>query len=447
MDIQSHELRNKPAGKLFVSYLVPSVLGMVLMSLNILVDGIFVSNGVGKEALAAVNIAVPVYSILLSLSLWIGIGGATLYSIEKGRGDIERAKSIFTQAFIWAILIVGIVIVLCLWQERNLVLWFGADQEILPYALDYLHIILLFGLVYVLENILSIFIRNDGSPNLAMAGLIVNSVLNIVLNYIFIFRFGWGIKGAAYATIIATFIGLFILGIHFLKRTSDLRFVRCRLERQVITDIIGIGLPSFIAEGTAALITIGFNVSFMYYVGPLGVTSFAVVNYLHAVFIMLFIAVGSAIQPLVSYHYGAELFERAKKFLKYAIYTGVMLGIVIFLICFFFGDELAFLFGVTTGKVLSYTSSGLGLFAIGYAFLAYNMVSAEYYQAIKRTRAATMIILLRSTLLFIPLLLILPYLFGGKTIWLAFPGAEVLTALIVVSMQRSKQKRQDKEPI
>src|SRR5699024_4420439 len=159
--------------KLFTKYLIPALLGNMLMAINILIDGLFVSHGAGEQGLAGVNIAVPIYTIITSVSLWIGMGGATLYSIAHGQNKPHRAKEIFTHSIALAILTTGLIIVLCLIFERPLAYLFGANDAIISYVDDYLHIILLFGLVFVLENILSIFIRNDGNPTLAMAGLIV----------------------------------------------------------------------------------------------------------------------------------------------------------------------------------------------------------------------------------------------------------------------------------
>ncbi|MEG0472967.1 MAG: MATE family efflux transporter [Solibacillus sp.] len=212
-------LSNTPTKKLFISYLIPSIIGMLLMAINILVDGIFVSNGVGPEALAGVNIAVPIFSILLSISLWIGMGGATLYSIALGENNPKKAQSIFTQSFFLATFIVGILVVFSLWKQKEIAYLFGASDEIYPYVKDYLQIILLFGVIYVIENILSIFIRNDGNPKLAMLGLGITSILNIVFNYVFIFMMDMGVKGAAYGTILATAIGVLVLLAHFFRKS------------------------------------------------------------------------------------------------------------------------------------------------------------------------------------------------------------------------------------
>lgn len=415
--------------KLFLKYLIPSLFGMMLMAINILVDGLFVSHGVGDNGLAGVNIAVPIYSVILAFSLWIGMGGATLYSIALGRNNLHRAKSIFTHAIIITVVVTGIIIGVCLVFEEPLAYLFGANDAIISYVLDYLHVILVFGIFFVLENILSIFIRNDGNPTLAMIGLVVTSVVNIILNYIFIFIFHWGVKGAAYATVFATVIGILVLLTHFLAKRSQLALVKTKIDPSILRNIISIGFPSFILEVSAAVMMIGLNVTFSHYVGETGIVAYAVLNYMHTVFLMLFIGVGASLQPISSYHYGAKLFERLKQFVRIGIFTGFIVGALIFAIGVFGRSLIIWLFGIEGTEVISYIKIGITLFFIGYLFLGINMVFTEFYQSIGKIRIAIMISLLRSFIIFIPLLFIMPILFGPNSIWLVFPIAEGLTMI------------------
>ncbi|MGE7924640.1 MATE family efflux transporter [Viridibacillus arvi] len=430
------KLQNNSVPKVFASYLFPSLLGMLLMSINILVDGIFVSNGIGPEALAGVNIAVPIFSILLSISLWIGMGGATLYSISIGQGNIAKARSIFTQSFILAISIVGVLVVFSLWKQQEIAYLFGASDEILPYVEDYLHVILLFGIVYVLENILSIFIRNDGNPKLAMIGLITTSVLNIVFNYIFIFMMDMGVAGAAYATVLSTVVGVIVLLYHFIRKESVLRFVKFTIDYKSMAEILKIGSPSFVVEGSAAIIVVAYNITFSHFVGEIGVTAYAVVNYLHVVFLMVFLGIGAALQPIVSFHFGAKLYRRLQSFLKLGLLTGVGFGAAVLLIGWLFADQMITLFGVKDQEVTAFTKEGISYFFIGYLFLSFNLIMAEYYQSIKRIRLSMFIIMARSLVLFLPLLWLLPNYFGAKYIWLAFPLAEGLTIIALLIVKR-----------
>ncbi len=417
--------------KLFMKYLIPSLFGMILMAINILIDGLFVSHGVGEKGLAGVNIAVPIYSVILSISLWIGMGGATLYSIALGQNNSARAKEIFTQSIVLAVFVTGLLIGFCLLFEQKLAYLLGANDSIISFVTDYLHIILLFGLVFVLENILSIFIRNDGNPTLAMLGMVVTAIMNIGFNYLFIFVFQWGVKGAAYATVLGTIIGTLVLLTHFLTKKRQLGLVRTKFDFPTLGNILSIGFPSFVVEGATAVMMIAFNITFSHFVGEIGVAAYAVVNYMHTVFLMLFIGIGAALQPITSFHYGAKLFQRMKQIIRIAIITGVSLGVTIFMVGFVGKDLMISLFGIDIPEVIEYTKTGIVYFFVGYLFLGINMVLVEFYQSIGKIRIATLIVFCRSIILFIPLILIFPNLFGPDSIWLVFPVAEGLTVLII----------------
>lgn len=432
----TEKLRERPIKSLFISYLIPSVLGMVLMSVNIVIDAVMISRGVGANGLAGVNVAVPAFSIFFSISLWIGMGGATLYSIALGENKIERARSIFTQSMIVAVVIVGLLMAICLWTIEDLAYLFGANEVILPYALDYLTVLLTFGMIYVLENILSTFIRNDGNPNLAMAGLVVTALLNIVFDYIFIFMFGWGVTGAAAATILSAAIGFLVLLSHFFRKSSILKWTKFHFEWNTVKQIMVIGFPSFTAEITVAIVTIGFNIAFIQYAGELGVASYAMVNSIHSMTLLLFFGVGAALQPIASFHYGANLPERLKEGLHFAVKIAVTLGCVAIVIGLFFGKYIIGLFDVQSTELLTLTVTGISLFFIQYVFLGYNIVYGEYFQSVRQTRKSIFIILSRGLLLIIPLLWIMPKLFGVNGIWLVMPVAELLTAIIVFGMNR-----------
>ncbi|PEY37678.1 MATE family efflux transporter [Bacillus cereus] len=432
----TEKLREKPIKNLFISYLIPAVLGMVLMSVNIVIDAVMISRGVGANGLAGVNVAIPAFSIFFSISLWIGMGGATLYSIALGENKIERARSIFTQSMTVAVVIVGALMIICLWRIEDLAYLFGANEVILPYALDYLTVLLTFGMIYVLENILSTFIRNDGNPNLAMAGLVVTALLNIAFDYIFIFIFGWGVTGAAAATILSAAIGFLVLLSHFFRKSSILKWTKFHFEWNTVKQIMVIGFPSFTAEITVAIVTIGFNITFMKYAGELGVASYAIVNSIHSMMLLVFLGVGAALQPIASFHYGANLPERLKEGLNLAVKTAIVLGCVAIVSGLFFGEYIIGLFDVQSEELLTLTVTGMSLFFIQYVFFGYNIVYGEYFQSVRQTRKSILIILSRGLLLIIPLLWIMPKLFGVNGIWLVMPVSEVLTAIVVFGMNR-----------
>src|SRR5690625_3882501 len=223
-------LHHQSVLKSFFQYLIPSLIGMSLLSVNIVVDGIFVGHGVGSSALAGVKVASPVYSIILSIALLIGIGGGTIYSIAIGSGDKKKAQLIFTTSFIVVTLITIIATVFSFIFIEEIGYFFGANEETLPYVIEYVRIILIFSLFMAWESALSIFVRYDGNPFLAMISLVITSVLNIVLNYWMIFILHWGVTGAAIATIISIIIGLIILSTHFFKKSCQLKLVKPQIH-------------------------------------------------------------------------------------------------------------------------------------------------------------------------------------------------------------------------
>lgn len=431
-------IETRPLKPLFLSYLLPAMIGMLLMSVNILVDGIFVSHGVGPTALAGVNIAVPIFSILLSISLWIGMGGATLYSISLGEGNKKRAHQLFTLSFMTMLIVVVALIIALLLNLKTIAYIFGASDLTYPYVQEYLYVILLFGVFYTIENLLSIFIRNDGNPKLAMMGLITTSILNILFNYFFIFVLHYGVTGCALATALSTIIGMSVLCLHFFRQQSELKFVVAFFSLSDLKRIFSIGLPSFIVEASFAVMVILYNVMFLHYLGANGVTAYAMVNYIHTVLLTIFLGVGMALQPLVSYHHGARLTERLTALLKIGIATALILGLMTAIIAMLFPSQLMALFGESTFEIRNMAAQGFVHFAIGYVFLGMNMVFAEFFQSIEKIRLATTIMLLRSIILFIPTLILLPNLLGPQAIWWTFPVAEGITALLLYMYMKKK---------
>lgn len=419
---------------LFMKYLIPSLLGMLLMSINILVDGLFVSHGLGEMALAAVNISIPIFSIILSISLWIGMGGVTLYSMALGEGDLSKGKVIFTQSLLLTIVLTGIILGIGLLYERELAYLFGANDLIIESVLEYLHVLLLFGVLIVIENILSIFIRNDGNPTLAMMGLIVTALVNIVLNYLFIFVFEWGLTGVAYAIVISGVVGILVLLTHFLHPRKQLGMTLKLFKECHLGSILAIGFPSFLVEGSAALVVILFNVTFNRVMGDTGLAAYAVINYLHIVFLLLFIGVGAALQPITSYLYGAIEYAKMAVFLRLALIAAIILGGALMILGLLGSGLIIQLFGVTDPAIIEYTSVGIRYFFMGYLFLGVNMVLLEYYQSIALVRYATFIVVLRVVIFFLPLLFILPAFFGENSVWLVFPLSEAGALMVVILM-------------
>lgn len=430
------KLREQPIRKVFLSYLIPSTFGLLLLSINLVIDGIFIGHGVGPNGLAAVNISVPIYSFFYGIALWIGMGGATLFSIQIGKGNVKEAQRIFTMSFIISVVISLVISAVSLLMIEQLAYFFGANDVIIDLVLDYMFVLVLFGIIFVLESYLSVFIRNDGNPLLAMSGLVASAVFNIILNYYFIFVFGWGVKGAAYAIVIANFLAVVIMSFHFVRKKSILKFVKVKINLDTIRNVLTFGFPSFISEASIAIMTFGYNIAFIRMIGETGVAAFSIVNYLHTMVLLMFIGVGSAIQPLVSFYYGAKLQEKVGQSLRLGVITSIIFGAVSLLAGIVFAGPLAHLFNATESPLYEMTVTGIKLFFINYLFLGINMVYATYYQSIGKVKLSVQITFARSILFVVIFLLVLPPFIGTNGVWLSVPVAEGLAFLLILYVRK-----------
>lgn len=442
MSTLHQRLKTQTATKSFFQYFIPTILGMMLMSVNVVVDGIFVGNGVGSVALASVNVATPVFSLIVSISLLIGVGGGTLYSIAMGEGNIKRAQFFFTTSFVLITVFILIIGFVSYFNLERLALLFGANQETLPYAMDYIRILLIFSPILAWENCMSIFVRNDGDPQLAMIGLIVAALLNIVLDYWMIFILQWEVTGAALATAIATLVGLFVYLIHFFKRDSGLKFIWGKWRKKDVWQIGTIGFPSFLSEAGTGVFVMGYNLAIGYYAGTTGLAAFSVINYLHTFMFLAFIGIGSSIQPMISFYYGSKQFHSIKETVKVAEITGFALGVLALIIGYIGADFLVSIFGVASNAIAELAAKGIKLFFLGYLFMGTNFIYMTYYQSIGYVRPSIGITLFRGFILLIVALLVLPYWFGTTGIWLALPVAEGIVAAVLLTFARKGVMRQ-----
>lgn len=366
---KSLDLRKHSVPKVFLNYLIPAVIGMLIMSLHVVIDGIFVGRGIGSDGLAAVNIVVPLFSIFTAIGLLIGLGGSTIVSIKFGEGKKAEASSIFTQSILLATVIIMLITIVSEFNIERLSYILGANDKIFPYVKDYMKGILYFAPVFVLADCLSCFVRNDRAPKLSMYAMGIGAVINCCLDYIFIFKFQWGVGGAALATGAGNILSLIMLLMHFILKKGDLKFVKVRL---VLNDIIKIcknGLPNFFAQMSLTVVTIAYNLVFMKMLGEIGVSAYSIVNYIHVLMLMVFMGIAQAVQPIISYNYGAKEYERVKQSFKLAVRVSIAFGIFFFISGILFGKSMVKLFNNDNIQLIELTTTGIKIYVINYLFI------------------------------------------------------------------------------
>ena len=417
--------------KEFIKYVFLNIVGMIGLSCYILADTYFVSKGIGPNGLAALNIAIPVYSIINGLGLMLGMGGATRFSMEMGQKQKEKAQGIFSHT-VNVVLILGIILVIAgLFLPGVFAKMLGADQEIFSMTKTYIRVILLFSPAFLFNNVLNCFVRNDRNPKLAMAAMLTGCFGNIVLDYILIFPCGLGMLGAVLATGLAPVIGIFLLSFHFIKRENSFSYKKQQLDLGTVWGCVQLGLSSFITEVSSGIVILVFNVLILGLTGNTGVAAYGVIANVALVVISVFTGVAQGMQPIVSERFGRGKKDMARSVYKYGIFTAIIIGIVLYAVSFIGADVIVAIFNEEQNKVLQeLATDGFRLYSSGFLFAGMNVVTAAYFSAVGKAKPSFLVSILRGMVLIVPLAFILAKAAGMTGIWLAFPITEAITCLV-----------------
>lgn len=435
----SIDFSSENIGELFRKVLYPTLLGMIAAVSYTIADGIFVGQGVGSDALAAINIAAPLFLVSSGLALMFGFGGSVVASIHLANGKEKTARIVTTQAMIAAAISQLLISALALIFPEQTLRLFGCSPTLMPLAKDYL-----WGYVpFLAFNGLLIagefFVRLSGAPKFAMASSITASALNVFLDWLFIFPLGWGIWGAAIATGIGTVVGM-VMNIAYLSKSShNLHFVRFKLTRTGLSltfrnvgYMCRLGVSSLISELSVACLMMCGNFVFARLCGDSGVAAFSVVCYLFPVVFMINNSMGQAAQPIISYNYGLQRGDKTRAALNVSMKTALVYGVVIVLCSLLGAEWVVRMFLIPSDAAYPIAVDGLRLFSAGFIPFAVNVIAMSYFQSVERAKAATVVTLLRSFVFMIAAFIILPHFLGVRGAWLAVPTSEILTMLIVL---------------
>jgi putative MATE family efflux protein len=404
---------------------------MIANSLYNVVDTIFIGRGVGTLAIAGIGIVFPIQIIIMAIAQLFGMGAASMVSRSLGKKDYERASNIVGNSII-ASFALGCFAAIMVFIFLNPILRiFGATQNILPFARDYLFI-LTFGFIYfpflVSTNNL---VRAEGDAKNAMIVMLVATGVNIILDPIFIFGFNMGIKGAAYATIIAQFSGfLYIILYYILGRSSlKIRMVHFRMKWKIIKEMVGLGFASFIRQVSMSFLIIVVNNSLRVYGGDIAIAVFSVVNRVVMFVTMPLFGIVAGVQPMIGFNYGANNMGRVKESLKTSVLSTVVIGAVFFIVFMAIPSKIIGLFSIDT-ELINNGTFPLRMIVLLFPFIGFQIIGAGFFQSIGKARPSIVLSLSRQVLFLIPLILLLPLFMGINGIWIAFPVADLLAIII-----------------
>lgn len=421
----------------FARYMSLNILGMLGMSGYILADTFFVSSRLGSDGLAALNLAISVFGFINGLGMMLGIGGATRYAICKAREDDKEANASFTLSLVAGIGAGVVLVAFGLLFSRPLAGLLGAEERILPMCAVYLRTAFLFAPFFILNHILVAFVRNDGSPKLAMTAMLVGSLSNIVLDYLFLYPLNMGIFGAALATGTAPIIGIAISSIHIFSGRSQFKAVPTGLSLRKMAAVAGLGIAAFINEFSSGITLVVFNLLVMHAAGTIGVAAYGVVANLALVVLSVFTGIAQGSQPLLSHAYGMQDLSVVRRVYHMALLLASALGLLALGAALLFPAQLVSLFNSEGNAALqAIAEPGLKLYFIGFLFVGFNFVSAALLGATEQAGASFRVSFFRGCLGIVPAACLFAFLFGMTGIWLAFPAVELVTLFLSVRLGR-----------
>lgn len=416
--------------KKFLGYAIPSALAMFVSSLYTIIDGIFVGQGVGDNALAAVTIVMPLTIMLFGIATMFAVGGGALVSKNFGAEKDHEGINVFRQVFKFLLIIsIAISLVLAIFASP-IVSILGATESIKPLASEYLRYYALFCIPNLIGIALNSFVRNDNRPKLAMVSTISGAITNIVLDYVFIFPMAMGIKGAAIATGLGQLVTVSVVMPHFIMKRGKLTFGNVALDKNLIKEFVNVGLPSFFAEAAFSVIVFIQNIVVVNILGEAGLAAYSIINYITTNIYMVLLGLTFGAQPLISYNYGAKNVKNMLEVYRVSNIASIIINIIFTAVCFVFGKNLIGIF-TADSNILEIAYNGLNITNLGFFIVGLNLTTTVYYQAVEVPKYSNLMCILRSVI-FLPVsIFFLMKILGVNGVWLSLLVSELLSLITV----------------
>ena len=428
-------LGTESIGKLLMQYAVPAIIAMTASSLYNMVDSIFIGHGVGTMAISGLALTFPLMNLAAAFGSLVGVGASTLISVKLGQRDYDTAQRVLGNVFVLNMVLgVAFTIIVMLFLDPILYFFGGSDQTV-GYARDYMQIILLGNAVTHLYLGLNAVLRSSGHPQKAMYATIATVVINTILDPVFIYGFGWGIRGAAVATIVAQVISLTWQFKLFSNKDELLHFHRgiFRLKRKIVFDSLAIGMSPFLMNLAACFIVIIINQGLKKYGGDLAIGAFGIVNRLVFIVVMIVMGLNQGMQPIAGYNFGSKLYGRVNKVLRLTIIYATAVTTFGFLVGMLVPDLVVGIF-TSDAELTELSVTGLRITVMFFPIIGFQMVTSNFFQSIGMAGKAIFLSLTRQMLILLPCLLVLPQFFGVAGVWYSMPVSDLLASLIALVM-------------
>ena len=428
---------------IYFKYLAAAFGSALISSIYSLVDMAVVGQYQGPAGTAALAVVAPIWNIIYSLGLLAGIGGSVLFSNLRGRADKNGAdeNEYFTVSMLLAVLFAVASWLAVIFLDRPMLLLFGADQALLPLAQAYLQPIKFAVPLFVFNQMLSSFLRNDNHPGLATSAVMCGGVFNIVGDYLFVFTFDMGIYGAGLATALGALINFFVIISHFFSKKNTLRLVRPKALFAKSREITVTGFSTFFIDIAMGILTMLFNRQIMRYAGTDALAVYGIIVNVSTIVQCCGYSVGQAAQPLLSINFGANNGDRIKQTLKDALQATAFFSIVWTALLLLLPKAFVYIFMAPTPGVLAITPRIMRSYGISFLLLPLNVFSTYYFQSLIRPGASMLVSMLRGMIISGGLIYLLPAVAGADALWFTMPITELIVAVLVVWLMRKYTKQ------
>ena len=429
------ELGTEKIGKLLKQYALPAIIAQTASSLYNMVDSIFIGQGVGPLAISGLAVTFPLMNLSTAFGTLVGAGAATMLSVLLGQKNYKAANKVLGNVVSLNIIIGLVFMAIALIFIDPILYFFGASENTLPYAKEYISIILIGNIVTHLYFGLNAAMRSSGNPKKAMGLTIFTVVFNTILDPIFIFVLDMGIAGAAWATVIAQTIAMLVVLHHFNDKTRPFHFEKgiLRLDMRVAKDSLSIGMGPFLMNAAACLVTLFINQQLRKYSGDLGIGAYGICNRFIFMFIMICMGLNQGMQPIAGYNYGARQYSRVKE----VFWKTAKLAMVMTTLCFIFGmffPETAVGIFTHDKELVELSAKALRINVLVFPIVGFQMIATNFFQSLGMVRKSVILSLSRQILFLLPLLYVLPLWFGANGVWMSFPISDALATLLTVFM-------------
>ncbi len=429
--VSSEQLGQDPIGKLLVKQAVPASIGILVMSLNILIDTIFVGNWIGATAIAAINVVLPVSFFIAALGMAIGIGGSSIISRALGAGNKPKALKTFGNQITLTLLFTVTLVVFGLFFVNTIIPGFGGKGIIFNPAKIY-YVIVLYGVPFLALCMMgNTVIRAEGKPKFAMIAMIIPSVGNLVMDYLFIKVFGWGMYGAAWATTGSYLLCFAFILWFFLSEKSELKIntSHFQLSSHIVSEIGALGGVTLARQAVVSITYLFLNNILYNLGGAPSVTVYAIIGRMLMFALFPVLGITQGFLPIAGFNYGAGKYKRVRESIRTAIKYAALLGLLVFVFIMFFPETITRIFTQDT-EVVEKAPGAMRWVFLATPIVVVQLIGSAYFQAIGKAIPALLLTLSRQGFFFIPLILILPGIYGETGVWISFPIADILATLV-----------------